>query len=176
MDGDMISQVLKDKISSYYKDRVKFAQDYYRTHKINKWNVAFPYKLEFTNHKSYVGMCACPDRKIYLSEHHMRFMTWEGIADTINHELAHWVERRDIHGTCWKAAAVVMGADPTAKVEHKSMSRAWLIMLGDEVVGTCEKNLPDISQRYWPHRKKETLGKLRCVPNPDMIDNSKYGE
>ena len=69
-----------------------------------------------------------------------------------------------------------MGADPTAKVEHKSMSRAWLIMLGDEVVGTFEKNIPDISERYWPHRKKETLGKLRCVPNPDMIDNSKYGE
>ncbi|ATI17907.1 hypothetical protein [Aeromonas phage AS-yj] len=172
----MISETLKKKIISYYNERVKFAREYYKDHKLLRFNVVNSYSLRFTNHKSYVGQCNGKDRTIDLSLYYLRYMTWDGIADVINHELAHWIDDRDVHGAYWKAAAVVMGANPTRLVQHDHMSRPWLIMFGDEIVGTSEEDIKDIGGRYIRRRKKETLGNLTCVPNPDSIDNSIYGE
>lgn len=165
----MISEILKNKIRSYYSERVKYATDMGYT----KYT---PYKVEFTNHKSYVGLCDYNNRTIFVSELHVRHMTWEGITDLINHELAHWIERKDSHGPYWKSMAVKMGANPSHKVHARYMSRKWLIMFNDEIIGSTDEKLSDISKRYATRRKKETIGKLYYKLNCAMIDNMNYGE
>lgn len=167
----MISNVLKNKIRAYYNERLEYAL-------INRLSVSGrkPFVLEFNNRKSSIGLCDYSKETIFISEFHGQYASWEGLKNTINHELAHWAAPRGSkHGPAWKAMAVKFGIEPNRCGSHTEFEYPFLIMFEDEIVSKHYELLDDISSRWILRRKRETEGKLYMKLNPNMIDNSIYG-
>lgn len=167
----MISDILKNKIRAYYNERLEYALK-------NNLSVSGrkPFVLDFNNRKSSVGICDYQKETIYISEFHGQYATWEGLTQTINHELAHWAAPRGSkHGPKWQAMAIKFGIDPRRCSSHEEFEYPFLIMFEDEIVSKSFEFLDDISERWLLRRKKETHGKLYLKLNPKMIDNSIYG-
>ncbi|UYD58455.1 hypothetical protein IPAKJDPM_00112 [Aeromonas phage avDM14-QBC] len=169
----MISQALKNKISRYYEERVRWMRE---NHIVN---VTTPtYTLKFTKHKGYVGQCHYTKREIRISELHNRSATWESIEDTINHELAHWATFGHGHDDVWKQMAIRLGANPHKTVTLGQLQKPFVIMCHGEIVGYSDvlRTGSDAAGRYMKGKKKQTLGNLVYKPNPNYIDNSNWEE
>lgn len=167
----MISDVFKNKICAYYNERLEYAL-------INNLSVSGrkPFVLDFNNRKSSVGLCDYTKETIFISEFHAQFASFEGLKNTINHELAHWASPRGSkHGPAWKDMAVRFGINPNRCSSHTQFEYPFLIMFEDEILSKHYELLDDISERWILRRKKETQGKLYMKLNPKMIDNSSYG-
>lgn len=162
----MISDKLKDYIVQYYNTRVQYAYS---------MNFAddSKYELEFVYNgtDSWVGLCSYINKTIYLNAPYLKYFNIEGIHNIINHELAHWIERRDVHGELWQQAAIKMSADPTSHLNEKYNEFPFILMLGEEKLCKCFNKRPNISTMYIPGRMQETLGKLYYIDNPNVIDD-----
>lgn len=170
----MISKALENKIYIYYCSRVSYA---YNVIGISK--EVEPYDLEFNNRTSSIGLCDYGKKKIFLSTYYIRHMSFELICEVINHELAHWAERRGrSHGFEWQQMAIKFGIEPnrTFSSSRDGAEYPWLIMFKDEIIGKVIKPLNDISSRWVSGRKKETVNQLYHIKNPNIIDNIMWNE
>lgn len=169
----MLSIALQAKIQEYYNERVQWMREQ------SIVNTTTPtYTLKFTKHKGYVGQCNYTKREIRISVIHNQYATWEGIKDTINHELAHWATRGHGHDIVWQQMAVRLSASPNRTVVLGQLQRPFVITCRGEIVGYSDvlRTGSDAAARYIKGKKKQTHGMLVYSPNPEYVDNSTWEE
>lgn len=76
-------------------------------------NISHGWKFAYNKRTCHIGLCSYEKKTIFLSRQWAEFLGLERIIDTILHEIAHAMTQGDGHGSKWKRACVMIGANPS---------------------------------------------------------------
>jgi predicted SprT family Zn-dependent metalloprotease len=70
------------------------------------------YRLELAQLNRYYGYCWWNKKLICINFHHLQFSDFEGVLNTLRHEIAHAMVPFKQHNKEWKLWAILVGATP----------------------------------------------------------------
>ncbi len=125
------------------------------------------------------GICRPSTKEISISRTLCAHNSEEEVLDTILHEIAHALVTIETGEDCghderWKAVCRRIGARPERcydDEEVESPVKPWLLVHKDSrEVFSSHRTKPktNLDETYIRGRKKETLGKLEMIPNPEF--------